>query len=55
MYTCISKKGKREKGKTMNNIEKATKRGSGANRIYRMASMVKAYDDGYNAAIGENR
>ncbi len=36
-------------------IEKAIKRGSGANRIYRMASMVKAYDDGYNAAIGENR
>ena len=36
-------------------INRATERGSLAHRIYRMPSMVKAYDDGYNAAINENR
>lgn len=36
-------------------INKAIERGSLANRNYRMASMVKAYDEGYNAAIDENR
>ena len=36
-------------------IERAIERGSLAKFRYRMASMVKAYDDGYNAAIGKNR
>lgn len=36
-------------------IDRATKRGSLANIVYRMSSMVKAYDEGYNAAINENR
>ena len=36
-------------------INKAIERGSLANRIYRTSSMVKAYDEGYNAAINENR
>lgn len=36
-------------------IDRAIKRGSLANIFYRMASMVKAYDDGYEAAIAERK
>lgn len=32
-------------------IKGAIERGSLANIVYRMPSMVKAYDDGYKAAI----
>lgn len=34
-------------------IKGAIERGSLANTVYRTASMVKAYDDGYEAAIAE--
>lgn len=33
----------------------AVERGSLANFVYCTLSKVKAYDDGYNAAISENR
>ena len=36
-------------------IDKAIERGSGANIIYRASSMVKAYAEGYDAAVNENR
>lgn len=36
-------------------IKKAFERGSLGNIVYRMPSVVKAYDDGYNAAVNENR
>lgn len=36
-------------------ISRATERGSLANRVYSISSMVKSYDDGYNAAINETR
>jgi len=35
-------------------IKRAIERGSIAHCIYCMPSMVKAYDDGYNAAVNEN-
>ena len=36
-------------------IDKAIERGSRANLIYRTSSMVKAYGEGYDAAVNENR
>lgn len=36
-------------------INGAIERGSLANIVYRTASMVKAYDDGYEAAIAERK
>lgn len=36
-------------------IKRASERGSLGNLIYRMSSMVKAYDDGYKAAIAESK
>lgn len=36
-------------------IDRATERGSLANLIYRMPSMLKAYDEGYKAAINESK
>lgn len=36
-------------------INRAIERGSLAHIRYRMASMVKAYDDGYNDAINESK
>ena len=36
-------------------IKKAFERGPLGNIVYRMPPMVKAYDDGYNAAVNENR
>lgn len=35
-------------------IKGAIERGSLANIVYRTTSMVKAYDDGYKAAIAES-
>ena len=36
-------------------IESAIEHGSLANYRYRMPSMVKAYNQGYNDAVNENR
>lgn len=36
-------------------IKKAFERGSLGNIVYRVPSMVKAYDDGYKAAIAERK
>lgn len=36
-------------------IVRAIERGSLANIRYRIASMIKAYDDGYNDAINESK
>lgn len=36
-------------------IDRAIERGSLANFFYRMPSMLKAYDEGYKAAINESK
>lgn len=36
-------------------IKRAIERGSLGNIVYRMPPMVKAYDDGYKAAIAESK
>lgn len=36
-------------------IKRAFERGSLGNIVYRVPSMVKAYDDGYKAAIAESK
>lgn len=36
-------------------INGAIERGSHGNIVYRTSSMVKAYDDGYKAAIAESK
>lgn len=36
-------------------VDRAVERGSLANLVYRTPSMVKAYAEGYDAAVNENR
>lgn len=39
----------------LHGVDRAVERGSLANLVYRTSSMVKAYAEGYDAAVNENR